>query len=257
MLRSLAGYRRTPAYSAESPVSQTVRADERLAARPRALGAVLISAACAATLSCAAGPRPCRSPGACPPGNECLADRCLPLGAEPVDANSRRVVLSPRAIAVVRPAADTRGAIPPSVTLGGPAAQSEQLLLAFPIAALGPGDVDAAFLLLEALQDADPSAADVPIEVTLAASDWASGISDAAPSTRGPRGAGVGRTRPPAPLRIDVTAHVQALAQQPDNDHGFLLRAAQSTPRGAVYSTGADGSLPRLDVYVRPRASSR
>jgi hypothetical protein len=174
-----------------------------------------------------------------------------------VDASSRRVVLTPRAIAVVRAAADTRGAIPPSVTLGGPTAQSEQLLLAFPPAALGPGEVDAAFLLLEALQDADPSAADVPIEVTLAASDWASGITDAAPSSRGPRGAGVGRTRPPAPLRIDVTAHVQELAEQPENDRGFLVRATHPTPRGAVYSTGADGSLPRLDVYVRPRASSR
>ena len=53
-------------------------------------------------VACAAGPRPCRSPSACAEGSECLANRCLPLGAEPVAPETRRVVLDPVAMAVVR-----------------------------------------------------------------------------------------------------------------------------------------------------------
>ncbi len=251
MLRSLAGFGRTPAYSAGGVGSQTVRAGGRLPA-----GVLLLVVACAASVSCAAAARPCRPPEACPRGHECLADRCLPLGAEPVDASSRRVVLTPVAIAVVHAAAGTQRALPPSVTFGGPVVRSEQLLLKFPVA-FGQVDIDTAFLLLEAVPEAEPSPADVALEVTLAASEWASGTIDAAPSSRGPRAAGVGRTRPPAPLRVDVTAHVRELARHPESQHGLLIRATRPSPRGAVYSTGVDGPPPRLDVYVRPRLSSR
>ena len=173
-----------------------------------------------------------------------------------MDASSRRVVLTPVALAVVRASADASRAVPASVTFGGPAAQSEQLLLEFPLA-LGQVEVDTAFLLLEAVPDAEPSAADVPLEVALVADPWASGTTGAAPSSRGPRAAGVGRTRPPGPLRVDVTAHVRRLARDPEGSHGLSIRATEHGPRGAVYSTGTDGPPPRLDVYVHPRASGR
>lgn len=173
-----------------------------------------------------------------------------------MDASSRRVVLTPVAIAVVNVTAGRQGAVPPSVTFGGPGPRSEQLLLEFPVA-FGRVEIDTAFLLLEAVPDSEPSAADVAIEVTLAAGEWASGTTETPPSSKGPRAAGVGRTRPPALLRIDVTSHVRELAQRPGRNHGFLVRATHPSPRGAVYSTGVDGALPRLDVYVRPRASSR
>lgn len=207
-------------------------------------------------VACGAGPRPCRSPSACTDGSECLANRCLPLGAEPVAPDTRRVVLDPVAMAVVRAGARRQGALPPTVTFGGPASQGETLLVDF-ADGWGPIDVDAAFLLLEPAHDAEPSASDVEIGVAVAASEWTSGTAGELPSSRGPHGAGVGRTRPPAPLRIDVTALVREIAKQPRSAHGLIVRATRPSPRGAVYSTGVDGPLPRLDVYYHQRPTPR
>jgi hypothetical protein len=201
---------------------------------------------------CAAAPRPCRSPTACPEGSECLANRCLPLGAEPVDPDSQRIVLDPVAVAVVRPGARAQSALPPTVTFGGPASRDEQLLVAFPDR-WGPVEIDTAFLLLEPALDAEPSAGDIEIGVVVAAGEWRSGTAGEAPASHGPKAAGLGRTQPPAALRIDVTALVREIARQPQGTHGLVVRAEHPGPRGAVYSTGTDGPAPRLDVYFRRR----
>jgi hypothetical protein len=213
-----------------------------------------IAAACAAcaALACAASPLPCRSPSACPADSECLADRCIPLGAEPVDPHTLRLVLDPVAIAVVRTEGGRQQrALPPTVTLGGPRGQSEELLVryAHPWNEL---DIDSAFLLLEPALDAEPTAADVQVGVSLVAGRWTSGMLTNAPASRGPSSAGVGRTRPPALLRLDVTAQLRELAKHPHNDRGLLVHATPSSARGAIYSTGIDGVAPRLDVYFRP-----
>jgi hypothetical protein len=205
--------------------------------------------------ACAASPLPCRSPSACPAGSECLADRCVPLGAEPVDPQSQRLVLEPVAIAVVRREGGRQSALPPTVTLGGPQQQSEVLLLRF-AHSWAPLDIDSAFLLLEPALDAEPTADDVEISVALVAGGWTSGILTDAPSSRGPTSSGLGRTRPPAVLRVDVTALVRELAKQPRGERGFLVRAAQPSSRGAIYSTGIDGVSPRLDVYFQARRAS-
>jgi hypothetical protein len=205
---------------------------------------------------CAASPRPCLSPSACPEGNECLANRCLPLGAEPVATDSRRIVLDPVAMAVVRAGARQQSALPPTVTFGGPASQDEQLLVAFPDR-WGPVEIDTAFLLLEPALDAEPSASDIEIGVAIAAGEWRSGTGGGVPASHGPKANGLGRTRPPAALRVDVTALVREMARQPRSAHGFLVRAERPGPRGAVYSTGVDGPAPHLDVYFRPRAKAR
>ena len=207
-------------------------------------------------IGCAASPRPCRSPSVCAEGSECLANRCLPLGAEPVAAGGQRIVLEPVALAVVRPGARPEGALPPTVTFGGPPRQNEQLLVAF-ADDWGELDIDTAFLLIEPAPDAEPTAGDVELGVWVAAADWRSGTAGELPPSHGPRAAGVGRTRPPAALRIDVTALVREIAKQPRGSHGFLVRATSSSERGAVYSTGADGPAPRLDVYFRQRPKAR
>jgi hypothetical protein len=163
-------------------------------------------------------------------------------------------VLDPVAVAVVRPEALRQSALPPTVTLGGPAGQSEALLVRFP----HPGselDIDAAFLLLEPALDAEPSGDDVPIEVALVGGGWASGILGDAPSSHGTVSAGLGRTRPPAILRIDVTTQLRELAKQPRSEQGWLVRATHPSPRGAVYSTGIDGVAPRLDIYFVARSA--
>jgi hypothetical protein len=208
------------------------------------------------TLACGAVPRPCRSPSACPAGNECLADRCVLLGAEPVDPRSRRLVLDPVAIAVVRSEAGRQRALPPTVTLGGPPNQDEQLLVRFSHS-WSELDIDSAFLLLEPALDAEPTSSDVEIGVALAESTWTSGILASVPASRGPTSTGVGRTRPPALLRVDVTSQLRELAKQPRRDRGLLVRAIRPSPRGAIYSTGIDGTAPRLDVYFLPRRPVR
>lgn len=163
-----------------------------------------------------------------------------------------RRVLDPVAVAVVRGAARREAALPPTVTLGDPEGQSEALLVRFP----HPGDeldIDAAFLLLEPALDAEPSSDDVPIEVALVAGGWSSGILRHAPSSRGAVSAGLGRTRPPAILRIDVTAQLRELVKQPRSEQGWLVRATHPSRRGAIYSTGIDGVPPRLDIYFVAR----
>lgn len=205
-------------------------------------------------LGCAAAPRPCVSPSGCAGGSECLAHRCLPLGAEPVARDSRRIVLDAVAVAVARAGVRAEGGLPPTVTFGGTANRDEQLLIAF-AKGWGSSEVDAAFLLLEPAPGAEPTATDVQIGVALVSAEWSSGTIIDVPPSHGPEAAGIGRTRPPAALRIDVTALVRDLAQRRDN-HGLLVRATSPSPRGAVYSTGIDGPSPRLDLYVRPRANT-
>lgn len=218
--------------------------------RPWLAGVALLLGACTRPL------QPCRSPSACPENEECLAQRCLPVGAEPVDPSSRRLVLEPVQLAVVRTHENPQPGVPPTVSLGGPSEQSEQLLVRFAQSWLS-SDVDAAFLSLQAAAAAEPSADDVRIEVALASGSWSSGTVGDAPSTRSPSSSGVGRTRPPAALRVDVTAQLRELAEQPERDRGFVVRASGESVRSAVYSTGTDGFGPRLDVYFRPRSLAR
>jgi hypothetical protein len=199
--------------------------------------------------ACAHTPLPCRAPRQCPEQSECLAHRCVPLGAEPVAAGSERLVLAPAGVAVVRAArADNSSAPPPTVTFGGPEPSNEQLLLRFPRnwAAL---HIDAAFLLLAPAPSADPTGADVQVQVALAAAPWTSGTLNRPPPVRSPKSSGLARTRPPSSLRLDVTAQMHALQQSPNDDHGLLVRAESSASRGATYLTGTDGELPRLDLY--------
>jgi hypothetical protein len=203
-----------------------------------------------AMLACATTPVPCRSPGACPSGSECLAQRCAALGAEPVAPSAGRLVLEPADIAVVSSHAGHDGGLPPSVTFGGAAAASEVLLVRFG-GHFRARNVVAAFLVLEPARGAEPSATDVRLEVALAARGWSSRGTRSA-SRRGPVGVALARTRPAAPLRVDVTAQLHELGDSDGDEHGFVLRAAGPSPRGAVYSTGADGAPPRLDLYLRP-----
>jgi hypothetical protein len=179
------------------------------------------------------------------------------LGADPVAAGTTRLVIPAAQVAVVR----ARGAgagLPPSVTLGGPEPTAEALLVRFPRSwatfEIARAEIDAAFLLLTPATSADPTGADVQLQVALAAAPWAPGTLDQAPPTRSPKSAGLARTRPPSLLRLDVTAQLQALQGPGASDHGLLLQGeALADSRGATYLTGADGELPRLDVYFRLR----
>ena len=195
----------------------------------------------------------------------------MALGSDPVAAGTTRLVGPAAEVAVVR-ARRTGAGLPSTVTLGGPESTAELLLVRFPRSwasfEIGRAEIDAAFLLLSPAASADPTGADVQLQVALAAADWAPGTLKRAPGARAPKSAGLARTRPPSLLRLDVTAQLKALQAPGANDHGLLVRgeaAADSAPagssaagssaalpdRGATYLTGADGELPRLDVYFR------
>lgn len=181
---------------------------------------------------------------------ECLAQRCATLGTEPVPAGAARLVLEPADIAVVPAHATRHGGLPPSVTFGGANEASDALLVRF-AGDFDARDVVAAFLVLEPARGAEPSASDVRLEVALARG-WSS--RDARAASRGrPVAAAIARTRPAAPLRVDVTAHLHERGGD-EGEVGFMLHAAGASPRGAAYSTGADGSPPRLDLYLRRRS---
>jgi hypothetical protein len=251
------------------PGAQTVRGLDL--GSPLGLGLILgLILALAGVLEsgCAAGPVPCASPSHCSTGSECLAHRCVPLGSDPVAAGSQRLVLDAEQVAVVQEEGRRTGSgLPPTVTFGGPAATNQELLLRFS-RAWAALDIDSAFLLLEPVPDANPSAADVPVRVALAASAWIPGSTAHTPGERGPRSSGLARTRPPRVLVVDVTAQLQALQAQgrgrgrtarsgPErsdhdrSDYGLVVRAEQTSQRGATYQTGSEGVLPRLDVYGR------
>jgi hypothetical protein len=183
------------------------------------------------------------------------------LGSDPVAARTTRLVVPAAEVAVVR----ARGAgagLPSTVTLGGPEPTAELLLVRFPRTWAsfegGRAEIDAAFLLLSPAASADPTGADVQLQIALAAGAWAPGTLDQAPGARSPKSAGLARTRPPQLLRLDVTAQLKALQGPGASDHGLLVsgEGAADSPaalpyRGATYLTGADGELPRLDVYFR------
>jgi hypothetical protein len=216
--------------------------------RPRALLATL--ALVGSLLNCAAPVVPCLAPGHCSKGEECLAQRCVTLGAEPVPQGSARTVVEASRVLVVTP--DGVGALPPTVTLGSAPARDRALVLSFP-QLWASRDVDAAFLLLEPAIEADPTAGDVVVRAALAAGEWAAGSAPRGPSERAPSSTGLGRSRPPSLLRLDVTAQLRASSAH-DGDLGFVLSAENALSHGATFLTGARGGTPRLDVYSRPRA---
>ena len=199
-------------------------------------------------LACAATPLPCRSPDACPVGTECLAQRCVPLGAEPVAPGAGRLVLEPADVAVLSAGSRREGGLPATVTFGG--AAGDELLVRFG-GSWRPHDVVAAFLVLDPATGAEPSADDVQLVVAPAARAWSSRGARTS-SARAPAAQALARTRPPTPVRIDVTTLVRELRGNGDA-HGFVVRAAGPTARGAAYFTGADGLPPRLDLYLRAR----
>ncbi len=210
------------------------------------LPVVLLAAACTAS------PEPCIGPGSCAAGTECLANRCVPAGGEPVDATTERRVAEPLAMAVVS-SAHHDATLPSAVTFGG---VDGDVALYLRFAALWRGaHVDAAFLLLEPMPGALLGAADVPVDVWRVDSAWQPASLGwlAQPRLAQPASRGLARAAPPQTLRIDVTAQVRYLARHPASDHGLVVRGRTSMPPGASFATGvAGGRAPRLEVYVRP-----
>ncbi|MCC6217268.1 MAG: hypothetical protein IT376_20590 [Polyangiaceae bacterium] len=217
---------------------------------PRAPGALGIGALLA--LACAPGPQPCVTPGTCPTGEECLANRCVASGGEPVAPGARRVVLAPVELAVIREGRALRG-LPLAVTFGRAGAPREALLLGFGGELRRDGELEAAFLVLEPVEG-EPSAEDVPVRVSRVLERWRPGEVGGrrAPAAGEPSARGVARTRPALPLRVDVTAIVRRWRADPHGAAGVVVRADAESPDGATYALGSGrGRAPYLELYLR------
>ena len=218
-----------------------------------AIRAHLLGAACLALAACRASPEPCSSPGTCPEGSECLANRCVPAGGEPVTSDSNRRVSEPIAIAVVSAHAQSSRELPAVATFGGSARGKTALYLRFNPIWRGGGKIDSAFLLLDPAEGRAPNA-DVTVTAWRVRGRWSPERLHwlEQPELAPPSADGIARGAPPLPLRIDVTRIVQYLAKHPGSDRGFALIASSGAGPGVGFATGAAGGrAPRLEVYLR------
>lgn len=204
-------------------------------------------------LACSPSPQPCMGVGTCPEGSECLANRCTLLGADPVSADTRRVVVAPRAMAVVSAAEHASSELPAAVTFGS-SAGGAALYLEFPEAWRGARRIESAFLVLEPLPGTPRGPTDVEVRVWRVGGDWApdslSWLDQ--PSLVPPSASGLARAAPALPLRVDVTAIVAHFAEHERGYHGLALRSGGGDDVGASFATGASGGVaPRLELYVR------
>ena len=83
---------------------------------------------------------------------ECLANRCVPSGGEPVPANTRRRVYEPKALAVLHASAEAEPGLPPAIVLGSQAQGPSAVYLSFGTLPFAPDTIDSAFLVLQPIQ---------------------------------------------------------------------------------------------------------
>ena len=193
-----------------------------------------------AITACTARPAPCAAP-TCGAGLECLANRCVQGGSEPVPGSTQRIVLTPVACTTAR-----GEALSGSVTLGDERAPDTRLYVRF--GAFEPGgEVLAAFLLIEPASDRPRSLDDVPLEV------WSleGGVRGEEPALVAPHADGLARSAPPTIVRIDVTELARRLSRA-RHDAGLAVLSPSARGRGIALSTGAARTQPpRLEIYVR------
>ena len=205
--------------------------------------------------SCAPSPSPCTTPGVCGSGEECLANRCMPLGSEPVAPDTRRLLLRPRAIAVVSASAsDQTDPLPNAVTFGGEKAGASALFLEFELRENEIKSLDSAFLLLEPLPMSAPEQERIEVDAWRIAERWDRDTVSwlAQPALAPPSSRGIAQSSPLAVLRIDVSAIIRFWLRQPLQNRGLALKAPGGDGHGVSFATGAsDGSAPRLELYVR------
>lgn len=198
----------------------------------------------------------CSSVGSCPAGL-CVAGRCRADDKSPVPTDSLRVFLAPRDVAVLRPSGPSGGGIkhlPEVVALGREGGGDLVLLLRF--AATWPDDasVASAFIVLDPAPGAPPPRRAAPVEIARILDPWDPSTASwgRQPRLSLPEKAGLLRSQPPAPARIDVTHLVRDWQKRRPDDHGIALLIGGGDVIGTAYSMGiTDGTGPLLEVYVR------
>lgn len=198
-------------------------------------------------LGCAAPAVPCAGAGVCPAGQECLANRCVPFGGQPVPQGSRRLLLSLEQLGVWAPGERRWQAPEPTVTLGGVGHAARALCLRF---AEPPADLEihSAFLLLQPVAEASASGHTLEVTVHQLATVWP----DHGPPRWYAQSLARGSTLAGGelPLRIDVTEWVRSRQHGGDTSPGIALSATGETVPGASYHTGSMGRAPVIEIYT-------
>lgn len=215
----------------------------------------LLLAAALVALGCSRSPEPCASAGTCPEGQECLANRCVAAGGEPVSSDSIRLTAEPSGMVVVKQNGEQSPTVlPSSVAFGSERDGTTALYLRFPAVWHEARRIEAAFLVLDPMPGTLPARGDVEVEAWRVREPW---LDDelsylTQPELGPPHSSGIARSAPRSVLRIDVTQIVSYLRDHPESNHGIALKCRDSAGGGASYATGASGGrAPRLEVYAR------
>jgi len=184
-----------------------------------------------------------------------LANRCVPVGGDPVLSDTTRIVLRPSGMAMVSSSQNAEPPVlAPAFTFGSRVIGSAALYLRFEPRWRSARRVDAAFLLLDPMPGSLPSTTDVPIEAWRVGAEWdgASLTWLDKPALLPPQSQALARSTPPSRLRIDVTEIVRYLKEHPRSDRGLALKAPAMDAAGASFSSGSSGGEgPRLELYVQ------
>ena len=204
-------------------------------------------------LHCAATPKPCTGADTCGGGQECLANRCVALGSEPVAESGSRSIARVTEMAVIASDLDYSSGLPTAVSFGAQRVGTVELLLRFEPIWRRSGRIEQAFLLLDPLPKGRTSAATINVDVWRVEEAWSKSELSwlAQPELGHPKAEGIASANN-APLRVDVTQLVRYLQRFPEKDHGLAMRAAGHDAAGVSYATGVGGGkAPRIEVYAR------
>jgi hypothetical protein len=139
-----------------------------------------------------------------------------------------------------------------SITFGSRALGASTLFLRFDPIWNGLRRIDAAFVVLDPLDGAQGTLADVPVDAWRVLEEWYPAELEwtRKPDLGHPHARGVAESSPPAALRIDVTEWVRYVKAHPRTDHGLALAAPAGPGPGSSFSTGlGTGAAPALEVY--------
>jgi hypothetical protein len=211
--------------------------------------------------ACAPLPTPCFGQDACPVGEECLANRCSPVGGEPVAPDSARQVAEVLDLAIVAEHFDFGASLPQELTLGAERLGTTLVLMRFEPVWRRLAGISQAFLLVDPLPEGRVSLHDVEVELWRIDGEWSTREVSwhAQPPLAHPAAQGIARSGP-LPLRMDVTRVIRYLMAHPRADHGLALRAPAGRGAGVRLASGMGGGHPpRLEIYhlaPHARASS-
>ena len=224
------------------------------------------SAACAlaiaafASLGCAATEglgRVCE--GGCDPGKSCVIGRCRATDEAPAAIDTRRVILTPRDLAVIAatgaPSSLRESAeVPETVALGRAAGGTVALLLRFEASWRDDSEIVSAFVVLDPVESAPPASLPAVFEAARILEPWQPSVVSwgRQPRLDLPELAAVIRAIPGTPVRIDVTSLVREWPQRRADDHGLALLVHGDDRVGSTFTMGITGGAgPRLEAYVR------